>query len=193
MRNPVTGGQRLAGRLGATLALIEMETGAVLSLPVGRPHTYGITGHECWAGDTGRLLFTAGRFGVSASAHVTPRPPREGEPDLPPAILHAVAPGDASVVASDRMFNHLAASDDGRFFIADDHATGRVYIGSIATGRSLGLCDSGTRQGACQYSHVHAYLTPDGRNVIFNSIATGCAQVYAARVPEGFLDAVAAL
>jgi hypothetical protein len=30
-------------------------------------------------------------------------------------------------------------------------------------------------------------MTPDSRFVIFNSIVTGVAQVYAARVPDGFL------
>jgi hypothetical protein len=33
-------------------------------------------------------------------------------------------------------------------------------------------------------------MTPDNRYVIYNSIVTGVGQVYAARVPDGFLDAL---
>jgi hypothetical protein len=186
------GARALTGRLGATLCTVDVESGQVRPLPVGRPHTPPISGHECWAGTTGRLLFTAGQYDVTASSFVTYASPPEEERAMPPAAIYSVAPGDAAarVVAQGLLFNHLAASDDGRFFVADDHATGRIYVGSIATGRYRGLCDSHTRQGACQHSHVHAYMTPDNRYVIFNSIVTGVAQVYAAQVPPGFLEAV---
>lgn len=136
------------------------------------------------------MLFTAGQYQVSASSHVTlaERPPEERH--LPAAAVYSVALGDKQprVVASDILYNHLAASDDGRYFVADDHLTGRIHIGNVATGKTLPLCETQTRQGACQYSHAHAYMTPDNRHVIFNSIVTGCAQVYAARVPDGFLE-----
>jgi hypothetical protein len=189
-RDKATGGMRLTGDLGATLAAVDVETGEVVPLPAGRPHTPPISGHECWVGRSGRLLFTAGQYRVTASAFVTLGDPPESERAMPPAAIFSVAPREtaARIVAQDRLYNHLAASDDGHFFIADDHATGVIYIGSIATGRSLPLCDSHTRQGTCQYSHAHAYMTPDNRHVIFNSIVTGVAQVYAARVPEGFLE-----
>jgi hypothetical protein len=191
-KNKATGAQALAGHLGATLCAVDVASGKVIPLPAGRPFTPPISGHECWVGKSGRLLFTAGQYNVSASAYVTLQEAPAAERDMPAAAIFSVKPGDlaATVVASDRLYNHLAASDDGRFFIADDHATGSIYIGSIATGRSLRLCHSGTRQGLCQYSHVHPYMTPDNRYVIFNSIVTGVAQVYAARVPDGFLDAV---
>ena len=190
--NRRTGKRTLTGPLGSTLCVVDVESGEQTPLPVGRPHTTGITGHACWAGKTGRLLFTAGVFYVSTSAFVSYREPNDTEHGQPRAAIYSVAPGggEAKVVAQDRMFNHIAASEDGRLFVADDHASGRVFIGSLATGKSLGLCDSRTRQGACQHSHVHAYMTPDNRHVVFNSIVTGVAQVYAARVPDGFLDAV---
>lgn len=191
-KNKGTGGQNLAGPLGATLSVADVESGKVTPLPAGRPFTPPISGHECWVGKSGRLLFTAGQYNVSASAYVTLKEAPAAERDMPAAAIFSVKPGEAkaAVVAADRLYNHLAASDDGRFFIADDHATGSVYVGSIATGRSRRLCDSLTRQGLCQYSHVHPYMTPDNRFVIFNSIVTGVAQVFAARLPDGFLAAV---
>ena len=190
--NLATGGLSLTGPVGATLRALDVESGELIPLPIGRPHTPPISGHECWAGKSGRLLFTAAQYTMTASAHVTLKAPPDEERDMPPAAIYSVAPGETSarVVARGLLFNHLAASDDGRFFIADDHATGHIYIGSVATGRYLPLCGSGTRQGACQHSHVHAYLTPDNRHVVFNSLVTGVAQVYAASVPDGFLEQV---
>ncbi len=190
-----TGGRALSGPLGATLCVVDVGTGKVTPLPVGRPHTPPITGHECWVGMTGEVLFTAGHYAVSRSAFVTYGEAPEAERKMPSGAVWAIKPGEARarVVARGKLWNHLAASDDGRFFIGDDHLTGRIHIGSIATGCSLGLCDSQTRQGLCQHSHVHAYMTPDNGHVIFNSIVTGVAQVYAARVPEGFLDKVLSL
>ncbi len=189
------GGRTLVGKLGATLHTVDIETGQVTPLPVGRPFTPPISGHECWIGQTGRILFTAGQYQVSPSAHVTLRTPPAEEDHHPLAALYSVAPGDESsrVVASGLLFNHVAASDDGLLFIADDHATGVIYVGSIATGKSLPLCNAHARQGTCQHSHIHAYMTPDNRNVIFNSTVTGVAQVFAARVPEGFIERVLAL
>ncbi len=188
--NPVAGVQVLTGPLGATLSLVNVESGEVSPLPVGRPHTPSITGHECWAGKSGKLLFTAGHFKVSSSSYVTLKDASESGGEGP--TIYSVTPGEktARIIAQGLMFNHVAASDDGRFFIADDHTIGRVYIGNIATGKYLPLCETHTRQGKPQYSHAHAYMTPDNRHVIFNSIVTGTAQVYAACIPDGFLDKV---
>lgn len=186
------GARQMADRRGATLSLVDLVSGDVSPLPVGRPDTPGISGHECWLGETGQLLFTAGHYRVSASAHVTLRTPPTDEQHMPSAAIYSIIPGaaTATVLAQGLLFNHVAASDDGRFFIADDHASGRIYIGSAATGQYLPLCDSHTRQGTCQHSHAHAYMTPDQQHVIFNSIVTGVPQVYAARIPDGFLDRV---
>ena len=104
--------------------------------------------------------------------------------------VYRLTPGEARPVqiVSGQPFNHLAVSDDGRFFIVDDYRTQTIHIGSVETGRFLKLCDSRTRQGKPQYTHAHPYLTPDNRHVIFNSNVTGVTQVYAATVPAAFLD-----
>ena len=191
-RDMATGGGALTGPLGATLSVVDVDSGKVTALPIGRPHTPPISGHECWVGKTGQILFSAGQYNVTSSAFVTLKEPPDAERHMPRAALYLLKPGEAAprVLAQDKLFNHLAASDDGRYFIADDHTTGSIYIGSIASGRSVRLCDSHTRQGTCQYSHVHPYMTPDNKYVIFNSVVTGVAQVYAARIPEGFLATV---
>lgn len=167
--DPSSGKRLLTGPLGATLVVVDVETGDIIPLPAGKPRTPAISGHEAWVGETGRVIFTAGRYRTSTSSFVTIDAPSESERDAPGAAIYSAVPGDedANIVASGLLFNHLAASDDGRFFIADDHTTGRVHVGDVQTGRYRPLCDSLTRQGACQHGHVHAYMTPDNGHVIF--------------------------
>jgi Tol biopolymer transport system component len=104
--------------------------------------------------------------------------------------VYLVSPGDekAKVIVKGVGFNHISASADGRFFVVDDFCNGRLYVGSIAMKRCLPLCDSRASCGRPQYTHTHPYITPDNRHVIFNSDQTGICQVYAAVIPDGFLD-----
>ncbi|HCE43306.1 MAG TPA: hypothetical protein DET40_07140 [Lentisphaeria bacterium] len=180
------------GPLGATLALVDVETGKISPLPVGRPHTPSISGHEAWAGKSGRIFFTAGQYDVSSSSYVKLKNPPDQEKNMPAAAIYSVTPGDSEpgVLAKGLVFNHISVSDDGRFFTGDNHDDGVIHVGNSETGRYLPLCHSHTRQGSCQHSHVHSYMTPDNKYVIFNSIVTGIAQVYAACIPDGFLDKV---
>jgi hypothetical protein len=173
------GARRLAGPDGSTLVVVDVPSGSVTPLPVGLPHTGRLSGHLCWLGETGRVIFT-GAPGVHKSM-------------AGGRGVYEVTPGGAKArhIVADEPFNHIAASDDARFFIVDNHKTLHVFVGSIESGRFLELCDSRTRQGKPQHTHAHPYMTPDSRYVIFNSVATGVAQVYAARVPDGFLERVA--
>jgi hypothetical protein len=163
------------GPLGATLAVLNLD-GALTPLPVGVPQTPLISGHETWIGQTGRILFTSA--------------PADHPSLIASTGVYGITPGDAAAtpLALGRPVNHLAVSDDGRFFVVDEYRTWRIWIGSVATGRMELLCDSNTRQGRPQYTHAHPYLTPDNQHVIFNSNVTGVPQVYSARVPDGFLD-----
>lgn len=172
---------RLSGPLGATLCLVAVPSGEVTPLPAGLPVTPTISGHSTWCGSTGRVVFTTAP-GVADSL-------------LANTGVFRLTPGEEKPVqiVSGQRFNHLASSDDGRFFIVDDHRTQTIHVGSVETGRFLKLCDSRTRQGKPQYTHAHPYLTPDNRHVIFNSNVTGVTQVYAAKVPSEFLDSLASL
>jgi hypothetical protein len=167
---------RLVGDEGATLYLINRDGGNYRPLPVGKPHTGPVSGHECWVGATGQVILTTCED--------------QGNE------IHLVAPGDARSrrlwrgVGRGVAFMHIAASNDGRYFIVDDLANGKLYVGSIATARLLPLCDTGASCARAQYTHPHAYLTPDHRYVIFNSDRTGLGQVWAAELPAGFLDAL---
>jgi hypothetical protein len=68
-----------------------------------------------------------------------------------------------------------------------------LVVGNLKTGKHRvlvedAICDGGGNQ--C--THAHPYFTADSRHVIFN--ANPChstPQVYAARVPNGFLESLA--
>jgi Tol biopolymer transport system component len=104
--------------------------------------------------------------------------------------IYLVKVGDekAKVVAKNKGFNHISSSADGQFFVVDDFRNGVLYVGSLVTGRCLPLCDSHASCGRPQYTHTHPYITPNNRYVIFNSDQTGICQIYAAEIPDGFLD-----
>lgn len=170
--------QRLVGDEGATLYVIDRDGKNYRPLPVGKPYTAPVMGHECWIGDSGRILFS------------TCDPPPEGN-------LHTITPGDArsAVLARGHLYNHVSASADGHYFVADAWPTageddGELYVGTIADGHTRLLCHPHTSNGHPQYSHAHPYITPNNRHVIFNSDRTGLAQVYAAVLPDGFLDSL---
>ncbi|MHB0939587.1 MAG: hypothetical protein ACYC6A_24590 [Armatimonadota bacterium] len=160
---------KLVGEEGAKLYVINKDGGNLRMLPVGTPHTPGVTGHECWVGNTGKVILTTGG----------------GE-------IHLAAPGDekSQLLWKGVPFMHISASVDGNYFLADDIANGKLYIGNIATGRLLPICDSGATCTSAQHSHPHAYMTPDNRFVIFNSDRTGLCQLWGAEIPAGFLDAL---
>ena len=157
---------RSVGPQGATLYVIDQDGENVRPLPIGKPHTTPVTGHECWVGETGRMLLTTHGGKIYLA-----------EPGAEKATLIAVGAG----------FMHISASPDGKYFVVDSIGTGRLFIGCIATRKVLPLCDSGTSGGSPQYTHSHPYITPGNRHVIYNSDRTGIAQVYAARIPHGFL------
>lgn len=166
---------RSTGEQGATLYVLDMPTGRKIPLPVGKPDTGFVTGHECWIGRTGRILLSTA--------------------DSDGWRLLDVAPGEtrARVLTMGYCFNHVSASTDGRFFAVDqfgEHGFGRVWIGCLATGRFLPLCESHTSRGP-YCAEPFPYITPDLRHVIYNSNKTGIVQVYAAELPPRFLDALA--
>ncbi len=170
---------RLTGDIGATLYLIDSNGGNYRELPVGKPQTWRVQGHQCWVGGTGEILLT-----INGSPTATANEMKEE------GILLAVRPGDeqARVVAKDFLYSHPNASRDGRFFVSDTFHDAAIVVGSIETGNKRVLCQSGSSFGSPQYTHPHPYFSPDCKWVIYNSDCTGIPHVYAARVPDGLLE-----
>jgi hypothetical protein len=165
----------LVGEIGATLYLIDINGENHRTLPVGKPHTHRVQGHQCWIGKTGEILLTIGG-------------PKEEL--IEKGNLLALRPGDeeARVVANGYYFDHANASRDGRFFASDTSPDAEIVVGSIRTGKCRPLCKSGSSLSRPQYTHPHPYLSPDNRWVIYNSDRTGTPHVFAAKIPDGLLD-----
>jgi len=170
---------RSVGEEGATLFVINCEGGNFRPLPVGKPHTNPVTGHECWIGKTGEVVLT-----ISGSAE---------DALLRGNVLAAGSGAEkARIVSRGYHLGHISASRDGRFFIGDamNVPEKSIVIGSIRTGTNLVLCETGASMGGAEYTHPHPYLTGDNRWVIFNSDRTGVPQIYAASVPDGLLESL---
>jgi len=155
----------LCGEQGATLYVIDRDGHNKRPLPVGMPHTPGISGHQCWIADTGKIALTTSQNQI-----------------------HVVTPGESKshcIWKGLMYFGHISTSSDGRFFLTDNfQGSNKLYIGSFKTNRMIAVLDPGSTCGFPQYTHPHAYLTPDNRRIIFNSDQTGLSQVWMAELPQ---------
>ena len=170
---------RLVGPEGATLYLLSVPGGERTELQVGKPFTTAATGHETWIGKTKEILLTVMADGDYA--------PDKGN------LLAVRAGSPPRVVAKGYKFNHLGVSRCGRFFCCDDwQGAAKIVIGSVRTGRTAVVCESKALMKGPQYTHPHAYLTPDLKWVIFNSDRSGSPHIHAANVPEEMIEALLA-
>jgi hypothetical protein len=161
---------RTAGPEGSTLYLLSVEDGVRTPLPVGKPYTTMITGHQVWIGTTREILLSVAAQDDFAAEKGNLLRIRPGQP--------------AQAVGKGYVFNHVNVSRCGRYFCCDDwRDKTKLVIGSLRTGRKVEVCESGASRSREPNTHPHAYLTPDLTWVIFNSDRTGEPHVYAARVP----------
>ena len=187
----------IVGEEGTTHFLIALDGGDKHPLPAGPPHTGPSTGHSNFVADTGRVAWTAlwdwhdwslGPLNKGGNLHTA------APGDAGPQVFHA--PGDR--------FNHVNVSRCGRYFVCDsvpfslyddkgDLRPPCLAVGNLQTGKHRVLVQNTmASNGGGQHQHPHAYLTADSRNVIYNSdLSCGPTQVWAARVPDGFLESLA--
>lgn len=188
-------GERLprSGPNGSTLAICDVETGELTRLPIGEPHTALISGHLSWVGDKEEIFFsTVNNLNRDDSSPYVKREIIDGKEVKTAITLYTMdlAEKVARPIYYDVAFNHVSVSSNGKYFIADGHKVRSIFIGRFDTGNIVKFCDANTRQGGPQSTHVHPYMTPDEKFIIFVSNVTGCSQVYAAKVPEGFLEKI---
>jgi hypothetical protein len=182
--------------LGITLFLIDVDGQNYRPLPVGKPVTDPVQGHQCWLGRTGSILFTTIGSMETKAEH---------------GNIFTIRPGDTKpkAIARGYMYWHCNSSRDGRFFVADTRhgpiraIGGRtandprrythqpieyeslIIVGSVSTGKTRILCPSKATCQKPQYTHPHPYFSPDSKWVIFNTNEDGVPKVAAARVPDG--------
>ena len=164
---------RLVGEQGATLFLLDIE-GNITRLQVGAPYTKPCTGHETWIGKTGEVILTVDAFGDFGAEH---------------GNILGVRAGEAHrVIAKGHAMNHIGAPPCGRYFSADGNKPDEIIVGSTVTGKTAVVAPArSTYEKFGQASHPHAYLSPDGRWMVFNSDRTGRPEVYAASIPAELL------
>jgi len=159
------------------LGALEVDREGIRWFAADRPHTPRPTGHEAWVGKSERILFS------TASD-------KDSEGNMWTAGLGDAAP--VLVSKTPIRFGHVSVSRCGRYWIGDTGSGGDVpiHIGSLKSGSHRRLLFSRTKHDGKQWSHTHPYLTADNRWLIFNSTRSGRAQVYGARLAEGFLEAL---
>lgn len=185
---------------GTTLFIIDLDGKNKRYLPVGQPITAGATGHECFVGNTGRVLFSVGWnmpdfYNLSHDSR------------FPKGNLFTAKPGDekpACFEAPEHFFNHVCASRCGNYFVADSIVNGQLFskatkaivppaliVGNLNTGKYRTLVtNSNASSGGNQCRHTHPYLTADNKAVIYNADPQGIPQVFAARITDAFLKSL---
>lgn len=163
---------------GCTIFLIDIPSAKVTRLPIGKPFTAALTGHEAWVGQSDSIIVTVESNHAYSGTH---------DPDG--NILLIRSDGTYQTLAPGTAMMHIGTTPCGRYFYADGAPEGRIIVGSPQTGKIMDICRSRTRNSRefGQKAHSHAYLSPDFRKVVFNSDRTGSPQVYVASLPEGLL------
>lgn len=178
------------------LFTLDMDGSNKQFLPVGKPVTAGCTGHECFVGDTGKVMWSV-RWNTNGDQLTH-------DERFPQGNIMTGRPGDAQPTvfhAPEHFFTHVCASKCGKYFVADSQIDGKVLdenmvvkpvglvIGNFETGKYRTLVENSMASGGGnQSTHSHPYLTADNRHVIFNSDPYhSIPQVYAAEIPDDFL------
>ena len=181
----------LDDRLGATVFLVRRDGTGRRDLPISRPFiASSISGHEAWI--KGQMAFLVSLRFTDEPYHDGARTGnlvmcRIGE-DRPRVATHA----------PDKYFGHVSTSACGRYWVCDMwgreagawRKTPDIVVGSLASGNHAVLCSVGGNWPKYEAGHAHPYMTADAQRVIFGSTRTGTAQVYAAAIPPGFLEAL---
>jgi hypothetical protein len=195
--NPDGSIDRSQAHKGTTLFVIDSDGRNLKPIPVGQPVTATCTGHECFVADTGKVFFSV--------ACDRPDPyHQKHDARFPMGNLFIAAPGDEKpqcIDAPDHFCNHVSVSRCGRYFIADSQIGPGLFVngalqpvslivGSLRTGKIRILVrNTFALGGGNQCTHTHPYLTTDNRYAIYNA-TPGIAQVFAAKLPPGFLESL---
>jgi hypothetical protein len=176
----------------------DRKTGQRTELPFGGRPTANPSGHMSWIGETDSV----------ACLVEWRRGERLHDPRHPAGNLAIARPGDETprvIGGAGHAYWQIAISRCGRYFLCNDFMEGegnyragtdvlhdgaqpayrgaiRLVAGSFATGRTRTLIADAPGSGRGHY------FTADNKHVVYAATAWGQWHVFAAAVPEGFLD-----
>lgn len=158
------------------------------TLPWGRDGKEYCEGHQCWRGRSGWAITSVG---VESGAELIESRPVSQSTHVglktPVGIRNRLTRDFA-----DPQFHHFATDLAGRWVITDYRKAApdaRIYL--ARTGRegqhplTEFTCLARPRPSGAKTSHMHPFLSPDGRMAFFNSDESGQLQAYMIRGVEG--------
>ncbi|MFW6060060.1 MAG: hypothetical protein ACODAQ_07745, partial [Phycisphaeraceae bacterium] len=152
-----------------------------VKLNVGSQPLERVQGHQCRVGGQNRVITTLHRRETVDSPWIQDK-------------IVTIGPGDSEykVVGQGEPwrpgFTHMHTSADGKWWVSDCNATSKIYVGSTETGRFKLFASSESTFGEGQFTHPHPCFIGNDHAIGWNSDRTGIPHVYAARIPDGFLD-----
>ena len=177
---------RLTGGEGADIHLIRDDGTHLRDLPWGRDGNEFCQGHQCWIGrSTWAITSTSTREPRSARLIAGQGAPHVGHQGIgtPGGIRN-----DLSRTVPRPDFYHFATDIAGRRLISDagpHDQGGSIYLADLSRDESapLGNVTHLLTPGSSwqKTTHIHPFLSPDGRMGFFNSDESGILQAYMVR------------
>ena len=169
---------------GLDIHVIRDDGTKLHDLPWGRDGIEFCEGHQCWRGRSGWAITSVG---ISSQATLI-----EGQPVSGGGHLGAKTPGGVRNQLLSRFtnpqFHHFATDLAGTRLITDYQKTTqetRIYVARLGECGRKPLaelqCIARPRPSGQHNSHVHPFLSPDGRMAFFNSDESGIPQAYLIR------------
>lgn len=177
---------RLTGGEGADIHLIRDDGTGLRDLPWGRDGNEFCQGHQCWIGRSDRALTSTSTRQPRGACLIAGSPvPHVGH-------LGAATPGGRRTDLTRQVerpdFYHFATDLAGRRLITDSGPTdngGGLWLAELPADEDAPLIDLtfllNPRSSWAKGTHIHPFLSPDGRCGFFNSDESGVLQAYLVR------------
>jgi len=185
--------KKLVGGVGADIHVIRDDGTNFRNMPWGRDGNEQCQGHQCWRGTS--------TWAITSTVTQRPQEKQLIEGNAAPFAGHvgSKTPGgirnDLSRNFPGPFFWHFGTDSAGRRLITDGGRMDRecgIYLtdldepGKDATGHFNYLLSP--RCSCSKGTHIHPFLSPDGRYGFFNSDESGILQAYMIALPHPFAD-----